>query len=326
MSFQSPVWLWALLVIAPLALAALAWSRAGARAGRLWSDPAVMAVGPTGRTRAWRAGALALALLAVASGVVAMARPSVDDTVDERRSSVMITLDVSESMTKTDLSPTRLAAALDAARRFAGAAPAETAIGLTTFADNTSVVLEPTTDRERLRSALDGITETRVGTALGAAVTTSLAALDAAGAVADPPPSDPSDSPARILVLTDGANSIGAALAATPEEAAERAAAAGVPIYTILLGDDPGRPDQPLPAETLAGMSTRTGGVFAQSTSSADLVAVFTDIGAIIAPVPTERELTVWAAAAAIALLALAALLAGLGRPRTVRLEGAGAV
>ena len=320
MSFQAPGWLWGLLLLVPLAAALGMWAREGRRAGERWADPAVMAVGPSGRTRRLRACAAAVALLAVGAGAVAMARPSVDTTENARRSSVMITLDVSDSMTKTDLQPSRLAAAIDAAERFADAAPAETAIGLTTFADSSSVLLSPTTDRAALGRALEGISQTRVGTALGAAVTTSLAALDAAGSVADPPPSDPSDSPGRILVLTDGANSI--RKATTPEDAAERAAEAGVPIYTILLGDDPGRPDQPLPSETLAAMSTRTGGIFAQSTSTADLQAVFTDIGSIVAPVPRVRELTVWVAALAIALLALAALLAGLARPRAPGIRG----
>ncbi len=320
MSFQSPGWLWALLLLVPLAAALVMWARDGRRAGERWADPAVMAVGPSGRTRRLRTAAAAVALLAVGAGAVAMARPSVDTTANERRSSVMITLDVSDSMTKTDLQPSRLAAAVDAAERFADAAPPDTAIGVTTFADSASVLLSPTTDRAALGRTLEGISQTREGTALGAAVTTSLAALDSVGSVADPPPSDPTDSPGRILVLTDGANSI--RKATTPEDAAERAAEAGVPIYTILLGNDPGRPDQPLPSETLAAMSTRTGGIFAQSTSTADLQAVFTDIGSIVAPVTKVRELTVWAAAIAIALLALAALLAGLARPRAPGIRG----
>jgi Ca-activated chloride channel family protein len=153
-----------------------------------------------------------------------------------------------------------------------------------------------------------------VGTALGEGVTTSLAALQAAGAIADPPPANPSDSPGRLLLLTDGANSI--AKSTSPEAAAQRAAADGVPIYAILLGDDPGRPDQPLPSETLAAMSSSTGGIFAQTTTTADLSAVFADIGSVVAPVDELRELTVWFAGLAIALLAAAALALGLARPR----------
>lgn len=314
MTSQSPGWLWALVLIVPLAAALVAWSRAGRRAGARWSDPVVMAVGPSRRARTLRTAAAAIALLAVAGGVVAMARPSVEDSANEDRSSVMITLDVSESMTKTDLQPTRLASAIDAAERFAETAPSGTQIGVTTFADRATVILPPTTDRAAVRRALEGIDDTRIGTALGAAVTTSLAALDAVGAIGETPSADPSDSAARILVLTDGANSI--RKATSPEQAAERAAERGVPVYTILLGDDPGRPDQPLPAETLAAMATRTGGLFAQSTSTADLQAVFADIGSIVAPVPRLRELTVWVAALALALLGIAALLAGFARPR----------
>ena len=281
-----------------------------------------MAVAPGGRVPVLRAAAAIVAVLAVGAAIVALARPSVDETREEQRSTVMITLDVSESMLQTDIAPNRLEAALDAAGRFLDEAPDDTAVGITTFADRASVVLAPTTDRDDVRAALDAIEGTRVGTALGEAVSVSLTALQAAGAVEDPPPADPSDSPGRILVLTDGANSI--RRATSPEVAAQRAADARVPVYPILLGDDPGRPDQPLPAETLAAMATQTGGVFAQSTTADDLRAVFADIGSIVAPVNELRELTVWAVGIAIALMVLAAILAGLARPRPPRL-GAGA-
>ena len=314
MSFQSPAWLWALLVLPALAGGLVAWRRSSRRAAAEWSDARVMSVSPPRRTRALRAAAAAVALLAAGAGVVAMARPSVDATEQQRRSSVMITLDLSRSMLATDLQPNRLAAAIDAARRLVDGAPAGTSFGLVTFADRASVELAPTDDRERIRTALDGLGETREGTALGQAVSVALGALATSGAIADEPPADPSDSPGRVLVLTDGANSI--LRATSPAAAAEQAAAAGVPVYTILLGDDPGRPDQPLPAETLSSMATRTGGIFAQSTTSADLQAVFADIGSIVTPAAVLRELTVWAAGIALALLAVAAVLGGLARPR----------
>ena len=322
MTWQSPDWLWALLLLPVLAVGLVAWARGRRRAAARWAEPGVMAVTPRGRVPLLRAAAAAVALLAVGAGIVALARPSVEETRDEQRSTVMLTLDVSDSMLKTDLQPNRLGAAVDAAERFLDEAPDDTAVGVTTFADRASVLLAPTTDRDDVRRALDEIEGTRVGTALGEAVAVSLTALRAAGAVQEPPPADPSDSPGRVLVLTDGANSI--RRATSPEAAAQRAASEGVPIYTILLGNDPGRPDQPLPAETLAAMATQTGGVFAQSTTSEDLRAVFADIGSIVAPVDELRELTVWVAGIAIALMALAAILAGLARPRPPRV-GAGA-
>ena len=317
MTFQSPDWLWALLALPLLAAGLAMWARGRRRAAGEWADPGVMRVTPGGRVPWLRGAAAVAALLAVGAAVVALARPSAEQTREEQRSTVMLTLDVSNSMLKEDLQPSRLEAAVDAAERFLDEAPEDTAVGITTFAERASVVLAPTAEREEVHQILAGIGQTREGTALGEAVSVSLTALQAAGAVQDPAPADPSDSPGRILVLTDGANSIRRATA--PEAAAQRASAAGVPVYTILLGDDPGRPDQPLPAETMAAIATQTGGVFAQSTTSEDLRAVFADIGTIVAPVDELRELTVWAVGAAIVLLALAAILAGLSRPRPPR-------
>jgi Ca-activated chloride channel family protein len=318
-TFQSPAWLWALLILPLLAAGLALWAQGRRRAAAEWAEPGVMAVAPRGRVPLLRAAAAVVALLAVGAAIVALARPSVEETRQERRSTVMLTLDVSESMRTTDLQPSRLEAAVDAAERFLEETPESTAVGVTTFADRASVVLAPTTDHDDVRRALERIAGTRVGTALGEAVVVSLTALQAAGAVREPPPSDPSDSPGRILVLTDGANSI--RRATSPEAAAQRAASEGVPVYTILLGDDPGRPDQPLPSETLAAMATQTGGLFAQSTTTDDLRAVFADIGSIVAPVDELRELTVWFAGLAIVLVALAALLAGLARPRAPRMR-----
>jgi hypothetical protein len=68
-------------------------------------------------------------------------------------------------------------------------------------------------------------------------------------------------------------------------------------------------------------MATQTGGIFAQSTTTEDLRAVFADIGSIVAPVDEVRELTVWAVGIALALMALAAILAGLARPRPPRVR-----
>ena len=117
---------------------------------------------------------------------------------------MVIALDVSRSMLKDDLAPTRLAAAVDAAERFVRAAPEDTAVGLVTFADRAQVALAPTTDRDAVRSALEAIGEPREGTALGEAVTVAIGSLRSFGAL-DPRPASPEDAAGRVLVLTDGA-------------------------------------------------------------------------------------------------------------------------
>ena len=311
-TFQSPAWLWALLLIPVLAAAGVVWARRAGRTGREWADPAVLAVGTPWRVRAFRAVAATLALAALAAAVVAMARPSTVATEDERRSVVVLTVDISASMNRTDLAPNRLVAAKAAANRFLDEVPEGTLVGLVSFARSAQVEVAPTRDRERVRSALAALETIRGRTALGEALVTALASLRAAGAISDGPP-DPAGSPGRILLLTDGVDS--AVNAATPEQATERAAAEGVPIFTVLLGDDPGEEGRATPAETLSSMSTRTGGVFAQTVTSADLAAVLDDIGGIVAPVDRLRELTVWWAGACAALLLAALLALGLGRP-----------
>lgn len=316
LTWQAPAWLWLLLALPALALALVAWGRAGPRAAAAYADPRVLRVGPSRRARGLRGVAAGLALLAVAAGLVALARPSVAADSEARQSSVVIAIDLSQSMLKDDLAPTRLAAAVDAAERFLDEAPEDAAVGLVTFSDRARVVVAPERERTRTRAALMALGETREGTALGEAVDVALVALQTSGAL-DPPPASAAESPARVLVLTDGANSIRRAL--SPGQAAERAAALGVPIYTILLGDDPGRPDQPLPAETLAAMSTRTGGISAQSSTSADLARVFADIGSFLAPETELRDLSAYVAGAALGLLGAAAVLGALARPRAVR-------
>ncbi len=275
MNLKDPVWL-AALVLVPLA--ALAMVAAARRRGRLaagYADPRLVPVTTSRRVRWGRAVAGAVLLIALAAASVALARPYVTDTEEARRGTVVLAIDVSESMRKTDITPSRLEAALDAADRFVASAPEDVRIGLVAFADTADVIVPPTTDRAALRAALDGrFDEVREGTAIGDAVVTSLVSLQASGALT-PLPATAQESPGRVLLLTDGAQSAGQV---QPQEGAERATALRVPVYTILLGDDPGRPDQPTPEETLSTLSSTTGGVFAQSTTNPDLERVFADI------------------------------------------------
>lgn len=309
-TFQSPGWLWLLLAVPVLAALGVMWARSRRGAAREWADPALLPIRTPARTRVTRVVAATLALAAVAAAIVGMARPSTYATEDQRRSTVMIALDISTSMNRTDLAPNRLAAAVDAASRFVDEAPDHTSVGLIVFADGARVVQSPTRDRDKIHAALEGLETVHGETALGEAVVTALASLQAAGAVSEDGDLSPSDSPGRVLILTDGVDT--ARNATTPAQAAERAAAGSVPLYSILLGDDPGEEGQATPAETLAAMATRTGGIFAQSVSTADLQAVFADIGSVVAPVERLRELTAWFAGAALALLVLALAVLGL--------------
>jgi Ca-activated chloride channel homolog len=311
MIWQSPWWLWALLIVPVLGVLGVVWARDRERAGREYANPGLMPVGATRRRRRFRAVAFVLALLAVACGPVALARPSIDRTHKQERSVVMIAIDTSRSMQKTDLQPSRLAAALDAAKRFIDVVPKHTQVGLLSFAKSARVIAAPTDDRAALDRILQHWPPTAVGTAIGDALVTSLGAIQATG-VLSVRPATPADSPARVLLLTDGAQSAGTV---EPQDAGERAKAQRVPVYTFLLGDDPGRPDQPSPPETLSALATQTGGRYSQSITSNDLRNVVEDIGSSLAPVRKLDELTVYVVLAAVLLLAAAAGALALGGP-----------
>ena len=211
----------------------------------------------------------ALYLGAMTFLVVALARPSITLQVPREEATVMLTMDVSRSMTATDVDPTRLAAAKAAATGFVDSLPAAFRIGLVAFSTDARLVVQATTDRGQVRDAIAGL-RADGGTALGDAIALSVdATADARsvssetdGAGADPSSSpsaspqasdDPAASPdpgaspdpaagdrtpvTATILLSDGANSTGQA---EPLEAAQEAADEGMPIYTIGLGTPDG--------------------------------------------------------------------------------------
>lgn len=313
-SFEHPAWLLALVVV-PAAWAAILWrARAARRAARAYGDPRL--VGAQDRlSHHLRTAALLTAALAIAVAPIALARPFAERSGTERRGVVVLAVDTSRSMTKTDLTPTRLAAALEAVRRFAEAAPDTTAIGFVAFASNARVVVAPTTDRDLLARTLARDLPVEEGTALGNAILTSLGSIQSAG-VLEQIPDRAADSPGRILLLTDGDNSVNEEIVPV---SIERARELRVPVYTALLGNDAPRPGGPAPAERLATIATQTGGIFAQSLSTSDLSQVFTDIGGTLARVRRVDDLSHWAILGALGILGLAGALASFAWRRDTR-------
>src|SRR5215469_17401300 len=111
MSFSSPVWLLALLLV-PAALEAQRLARRRARRYALRFPAVPTVVQALGKGPDWRRYIPIAALLAaIASLSVAMARPHVTTRVPVREASVMLVLDRSGSMDADDVQPTRLDAA-----------------------------------------------------------------------------------------------------------------------------------------------------------------------------------------------------------------------
>jgi Ca-activated chloride channel family protein len=345
MTFADPILLLALLAV-PVAILgyALVQRRRNRYVVRFTNVSLLENLVP--RRPSWRRHVpVALYLAAVAALAIALARPSMVVPVPREEATVILTMDTSRSMIATDVDPTRLDAAKAAATQFIDSLPAGFKVGVVAFSTDARLVLSPTTDRGQVHSAINGLVADG-GTALGDAIDLSLQAAGiSTGTPADPaaqgspaPSSahsgspDASASPApsagtddkgtpltAVVLLSDGKSSTGQL---DPLDAADEAAQAGVPVYTIALGTDSGTvevTDQfgqpqtiPVPPDptTLADVAERTGARFFAAPSSSDLQAIYQCIGSKVGFTNEEREVTQWFAAGALVLVLAGAGLA----------------
>ncbi|WP_428965182.1 VWA domain-containing protein [Micromonospora fluostatini] len=290
MSWQSPERLWLLAGVAALLAGYLVAQRRRSRyAVRFTNLRLLDRVAPT--RPAWRRhvpAGLFLAMMALL--VVGFARPTDEVRVPRERATVIVAVDVSRSMLATDVAPDRLTAAKDAAREFVGGLPEEFNVGLVAFAGSASLLVAPDTDRAVVGAGIDRLAEGVTGiqgTAIGEAIHTSLESIRTVDERApDEPP------PARVVLLSDGANTSGR----DPGGAAAQAGEAGVPVDTISFGTPDGTIgtgawDQPVPVdgENLRAVAEQTGGAYHEAGSADELRAVYADIGSSIG-YETQRQ------------------------------------
>lgn len=308
MSFLSPGRLWLLLAVAALvAVYVLMQRRRSAYAVRFTNLALLDRLAP--RRPGWRRHAPAAAFLVMLGLlVVGFARPTADVQVPRERATVMLAIDVSASMDAADVEPTRIEAAKQAAGAFVDRLPEQFNVGLVSFSGTSSVVVAPSQDHARARTAIDQL-RLGPGTAIGEAVFSSLqgiAALDA-GTGGD---TGAEPVPARIVLMSDGTNTGGRSL----DEAAQAAAAAGVPVSTIAYGTAEGTVTidgrtQAVPADgdSLRGLAEDTGGQAYEAASGEELGEVYADIGSSIGTATERQEVSAWFVGAALAAAALAA-------------------
>lgn len=241
MRFLVPGWLALLAAVAALIVAYVVVQRRRSRyAVRFAAFPLLERVMP--REPGWRRHVPAIAFLLTVTGLVlGMARPVLEVQVPRERATIVVAVDVSMSMGAQDVAPSRIAAAVAAARGFVTELPEAFPVGLVLFSGASAVTVPPTPDRTAVTTAFDRIS-LGPGTAIGDAVLTSLDAVRSTDSGAPPPP-------ARIVLLSDGANTTGTPI---PDAAAE-AAAAGVPVSTIAYGTPTG-------TATIDGESVRVPG------------------------------------------------------------------
>jgi Ca-activated chloride channel homolog len=185
----------------------------------------------------WRHLPIVVSLLSLALLTIALATPTHDMRIPRNRAVVMLVVDMSQSMQATDVEPTRLKAAEQAASKFAQQLTPGINLGLVGFAGTPYLLVPPTPHHQATIDALPKL-QTGDGTATGEAIYTALHAIEALNTTGgDTPP------PARIVLLSDG----GENRPTDPSDphdgvytAARLAKDQGVPISTISFGTPSG--------------------------------------------------------------------------------------
>ena len=293
MSFQAPLWLLLLLVVAALvAFYVVLQVRRKAYAARFTNVALLGSLVP--KRPGWRRH-LAFGLVALALGVlvVSLAVPSTKVKVPRERATVIMALDVSLSMKATDIDPSRFQAMQVAAKKFVDLLPKQINLGLVSFSGTASTLVTPTTDHAQVRTAIDNL-QLAESTAIGEAVFTSLTDITnfqaTLGTTKDIPP-------ARVVLLSDGFNTVGR----SDTQAIDAANSAHVPVSTIAFGTDYGTLDLdgetvPVPVDrpTLKKIADDTGGSFSAAASASQLQQAYANLGSQIGYTTERREITTW--------------------------------
>jgi Ca-activated chloride channel family protein len=166
-----------------------------------FTDPELTASVVPRRASPWRHVPIAVLLAALLLLTVALAGPTRDTRVPRNRAVIMLAIDVSQSMRATDVAPSRLDAAKQAAKQFAKQLTPGVNLGLISFAGTANVLVSPTPRHEATVSALDNLRPDN-STAIGEAIFTALQSIATVAAVLSS--GDATPPPARIVLLSDG--------------------------------------------------------------------------------------------------------------------------
>ncbi|MDV8023281.1 VWA domain-containing protein [Rhodococcus sp. IEGM 1330] len=282
--FASPWWLGFLVVVIALTVGYVWIQRRKQKHVLRFSNMELLESVAPDRPNRLRHLPTALVLVGLMFLTVALAGPTADQRVPRNRATVMLVIDVSLSMEATDVEPTRLAAAQEAAKSFADGLTPGINLGLVAFAGTASVLVSPTANREATKSAIDKL-QLSERTATGESIFTSLQSIDTLGAILGGGDAAP---PARIVLLSDGKQTVPQNLD-DPRggyTAARAAKDKNVPISTISFGtsygsveieDENGVERVPVPVDdpSLREIANLSGGSFFSASSLEDLRDVY---------------------------------------------------
>jgi Ca-activated chloride channel family protein len=286
-----------------------------------------------------------LFLLALAAGILALARPMAALTLPSDHVTLILGMDVSRSMLARDVSPNRISAAQAAVKVFVDDMPRNFRVGIVSFAGSAAVVQTPTTAREELIEAVDRF-ELQRGTATGAGLLLALsqllpdAGINVESAVFDRNFSRGSGDAASleqqrrarkeerdivvvppgsytrgaIILLSDGRRTVGP----DPLQVAKQAADRGVRVYTVGFGTKDGA-EIPgfegysyfarLDEETLKGVAAMTGAEYFHAGNSEELKKVYANLNSRFSLEHRETEISALLSGLAALLIVLACAL-----------------
>jgi Ca-activated chloride channel family protein len=319
MRFLWPEMLWLLLLIPVLVAAYVAVLRRRKRLAVRYASLTLVreALGPGHRIR--RHIPPLLLLFAVTTAIFALARPSATVVLPSQYMTIAMAMDVSLSMRATDVEPSRLVAAQNAAKAFIEELPPTVRLGIVSFAGTAAVVQTPTENKADMTAAIDRFQLQRA-TATGSGLILALGLLFPddgldlesvamsmrhAGVSLDSARKSEAERPARepvapgsytsgvIILLSDGRRTTGPDPIAIAKMAADR----GVRVYTVgfgtLQGTTIGFEDYQiyvrLDEETLKAIAKVTGGEYFHAGTAADLRTVYQNLNAKLA---MERQQT----------------------------------
>lgn len=237
MSFGEPLALMLLALVSVVGWLALRRLRDDRAALERFGDPAVLIRGstlPNGRNASLRAGLL---VAGFGFGVLALARPQFGDRradMAQTGRDVLVLLDLSRSMTVTDLPPTRLAVAKRAAWETVSASPGDR-VGLEVFGGSAFLQLPLTSDHAAFRLFLDAASPDDLGdpaTDLGGALATAAKVFEHEG----------ERGHRAVLVVSDGESGEGAM-----DDALVDLRKQEVPVFALGIGTAQGGP---IPADS----------------------------------------------------------------------------
>lgn len=310
--FLAPERLWFLVVVLAMAVAYVVLQLQRPRfTVRISSMELLDKVAP--RRPGWRRHVVnGLFLAGLAGLVLAWAQPVAVTRVPKERSTIVMAIDTSLSMMATDVPPSRLEAAQEAAVGFLEALPAELNVALVGFAGSAQLLVPPTQDRAAVVDAIENL-ELEEATAIGDAVKLSVEVIEDQAQRTEEGRPD-----ATVVLISDGETTMGLPTAESVPIAREAGVAIntiayGTPDGTITVdedGDGIGQTAQvPVNEEELAALAEQTGGVARTADTLGDLESVYEDFGSSIGFDEERTDISYRFAAGSLLLLVVAGAL-----------------